>query len=185
KCNDITTRRAIEKRERQINLKCLENKEQLRKCENRTVVDIAWNNFEQANEEYFTEWNSCKKGKRKRRQYYDNYLDYNHNLQYPDYENRMKRHMRDFNDVRIHQKDENDYIKSFGRFKRDECLKSSEKEKTRLLEKFAETCNPDIIHDIDKMGETCNDSLDELSKARRKAYSNYLTHFLQCYGSSN
>lgn len=51
-CGDITTRRAIEKRGRQINLKCIENKEQLEKCTNRTAVDIAWKQFEETNENY-------------------------------------------------------------------------------------------------------------------------------------
>uniref|UniRef100_A0A0R3S3D4 Uncharacterized protein n=1 Tax=Elaeophora elaphi TaxID=1147741 RepID=A0A0R3S3D4_9BILA len=197
KCGDITTRRAIEKRGRQINLKCLENKEQLEKCGNRTAVDIAWMDFEQINENYFMELNSCTEERRKKRhcgcgshsprQYHDN-LDFNHDHQYTKrkfYGNRMRRHVHGTSDDKNDPEVEHDYSKDFGRFKRSECLKDSGRERARLLEKFASPCKPDATYDRDKMSKTCKDNLNKLSKARHKAYSNYVISFRHCYGPIN
>ncbi|CAG9538181.1 unnamed protein product [Cercopithifilaria johnstoni] len=195
KCSDITTRRAIEKRGQQINLKCLENKKQLEECNNHTAVDNAWNDFEQINEIYFTKINSsCKVEKRKKRhckcdshslhQHHDNL-----NLHYPTRKlngNRMRRNVvhgtsDDKNDLKV----ENDYSKNFKRFKRNECLKSSEREKNRLLEKFATSCKPDAMSGHDMMSETCKDNMGELSRRRYKAYNNYVRLFQNCYGHIN
>ncbi|KAK6103239.1 hypothetical protein QQG55_11735 [Brugia pahangi] len=195
KCNDITTRRAIEKRGRQINLKCLENKEQLEKCKNHTAVDIAWKNFEQINENYFTALDSCKEGKRKKRQCacsssssnlnHDD-PNLNHDFKYSKkLENRVRRNVYGSSDNKHDQEVDNDYSKDFMRFKRNDCLKDSRREKTRLLEKFARSCKPDTLYDPDKISKTCKDNLSKLSKERHKAYSNYVTSFRVCYGSIN
>ncbi|EFO21493.2 hypothetical protein LOAG_06994 [Loa loa] len=192
KCNDILTRRAIEKRGRQINLKCLENKKQLEKCNNRTAVDSAWMDFEQINANYFTTLDSCKEGKRKKRHFEltSHFLDFrhdnlglNHDLKRKLDGNRVKRNVHGTSDDKNNPEVENDYSGDFRRFKRNECLKDSEKEKTRLLEKFAKSCKPDTTYDRGKMSKSCKDNLDKLSKARYRAYSNYVGYFRLCYGS--
>ncbi|KAL3994138.1 hypothetical protein ACH3XW_20520 [Acanthocheilonema viteae] len=194
KCSDITTRRAIEKRGRQINLKCLENKQQLEKCNNHTAVDIAWNDFEQINEDYFMKSNSCMEEKRKKRHcgcgthLLNQYHVDNYDHQYFKRKlngNRMRRNVHGTSDDKNDQQIENDYSKNFQRFKKNECLKNSERERTRLFEKFSKPCKPDTTYDRDKMSMTCKENLSKLSKARHKAYSNYVISFRNCYGPIN
>ncbi|VDK73704.1 unnamed protein product [Onchocerca ochengi] len=194
KCNDITTQRAIEKRGREINLRCLENKEQLEKCNNRTVVNIAWKNFEEINDNYTSLLDSCNEGKRKKRNYgfvsdsQNDNLKYHYSIEKFERQldgNRMRRHVHGTSDDKNQKEVESGYFKDFLRFKRYDCLRDSGREKTRLLDKFAKLCKPDAIYDRDKMSKTCKDNLDKLSKERLKAYGNYAVSFRLCYGPIN
>ncbi|KAM3719887.1 3',5'-cyclic-nucleotide phosphodiesterase [Dirofilaria immitis] len=194
KCNDMTTQQAIEKRGREINLRCLENKQQLEKCNNRTAVNIAWKNFEEINDNYSATLYSCNEGKRKKRNYECISDNHNHGPRYhysiEEFkgkldDSRMKRHVHGTSDDKTDQQVENDNSKDSVRFKRYDCLKDSRREKTRLLDKFAKLCKPDTIYDRDKMDKTCKDNLDKLMKERYTAYSNYITSFQLCYGPIN
>uniref|UniRef100_A0A915PI75 Uncharacterized protein n=1 Tax=Setaria digitata TaxID=48799 RepID=A0A915PI75_9BILA len=201
KCNDITTRRAIEKREREINLKCIEKKKQLERCNNHTAVDIAWNKFEQDNENYFTILDSCKEQRRAKRlcecsnkncpacRYKRNSFGDHDPDRYGTKETgkrlnekKMKRSVHGSSDDKKNQKTENDYSSDFLRFKRYECLKDGEREKNRLHEKFKGLCKPDAVFERDRMNKSCKDNVAKLSRTRQKAYINYVTAFQLCYG---
>ncbi|MCP9261283.1 hypothetical protein DINM_004660 [Dirofilaria immitis] len=142
KCNDMTTQQAIEKRGREINLRCLENKQQLEKCNNRTAVNIAWKNFEEINDNYSATLYSCNEGKRKKRNYECISDNHNHGPRYhysiEEFkgkldDSRMKRHVHGTSDDKTDQQVENDNSKDSVRFKRYDCLKDSRREKLVCL----------------------------------------------------
>ncbi|VDK29429.1 unnamed protein product [Gongylonema pulchrum] len=165
-CGDLTTRRAIEKRGRQINLKCIENRQQLQKCSNRVAVDEAWNLFEHANENYSMGLDSCKEAQREKR---DCKCIWQETIHKPHHRGKLTRiqeakfdrqEITDTEKVRGRRhdygsnddkKDEEempeakDYSKDFTRSRRYTCLEDANREKTRLFEKFASLCDKKTV----------------------------------------